>query len=281
MSIKQQALDLIATLNSADKTPLIQITSHLSDAPLPLTASKIGGRPYLPVGQEVPTTTDGKPLSLVAQINCAELPANAIYPPAGIVQFWMSGHDDLWGMDLDNPVSQKGARVIYYPEIAAAREDAPTAQIDWDECGWPWQEDEEYALQFTAAEGIPWQFDSDESEARFVSAWNAAYPQHIEKFYDLDNLGEGDITDDLLDATEADDYERHHLGGSPLFVQNDPRDEHKTLRGYTINLLTLVSETEGDGEIMWGDAGTANWLITPEQLAARDFSQVLFEWACG
>ena len=64
-------------------------------------------------------------------------------------------------------------------------------------------------------------------------------------------------------------------------MQNDPRDEHKTLRGYTINLLTLVSETEGDGEIMWGDAGTANWLITPEQLAARDFSQVLFEWACG
>jgi hypothetical protein len=32
---------------------------------------------------------------------------------------------------------------------------------------------------------------------------------------------------------------------------------------------------------MWGDMGTANWLITPEQLAARDFSQVLFEWSCG
>ncbi|MFC2656953.1 MAG: DUF1963 domain-containing protein [Rothia dentocariosa] len=32
---------------------------------------------------------------------------------------------------------------------------------------------------------------------------------------------------------------------------------------------------------MWGDMGTANWLITPQQLADRDFSQVLFEWSCG
>ncbi|WP_455248229.1 DUF1963 domain-containing protein, partial [Rothia aeria] len=32
--------------------------------------------------------------------------------------------------------------------------------------------------------------------------------------------------------------------------------------------------------IMWGDVGTANWLITPEQLKNRDFSQVIFEWSC-
>ena len=32
---------------------------------------------------------------------------------------------------------------------------------------------------------------------------------------------------------------------------------------------------------MWGDAGSANWLITPEALAARDFTNVAFEWSCG
>ena len=67
-------------------------------------------------------------------------------------------------------------------------------------------------------------------------------------------------------------------------MQNDPRDEFKELRGHTVNLLTIVSESENEDEeieIMWGDVGAANWLITPEALAARDFTNVAFEWSCG
>ena len=70
-------------------------------------------------------------------------------------------------------------------------------------------------------------------------------------------------------------------------MQEDPRDEFEELRDHTVNLLTIVSESENEEnedeeiEIMWGDVGSANWLITPEALAAHDFSQVVFEWACG
>ncbi|WP_315511422.1 DUF1963 domain-containing protein, partial [Rothia aeria] len=32
--------------------------------------------------------------------------------------------------------------------------------------------------------------------------------------------------------------------------------------------------------VIWGDGGTANWLIAPDRLAARDFSQVFYEWSC-
>ena len=50
-------------------------------------------------------------------------------------------------------------------------------------------------------------------------------------------------------------------------------------KDYTINLLTLVSAYEGDTiTIMWGDAGVANWLITPEQLKNLDFSKVFYSW---
>ena len=74
------------------------------------------------------------------------------------------------------------------------------------------------------------------------------------------------------------------------FCADDPREFEDNLKNYTIDLLTIVSGDVRDPqggedsrtiEIMWGDMGTANWLITPEQLAARDFSQVLFEWSCG
>lgn len=96
-----------------------------------------------------------------------------------------------------------------------------------------------------------------------------------------------DASYNLLEPFESEERDYSHIGGYPSFVQNDPRDEFKELRGHTVNLLTIVSESENEEnedeeiEIMWGDAGAANWLITPEALAARDFSQVVFEWACG
>ena len=73
-------------------------------------------------------------------------------------------------------------------------------------------------------------------------------------------------------------------------MQNDPRDFEDNLKNYTVDLLTIVSgdvrdpqggEDSRNIEIMWGDMGTAIWLITPDPLAASDFIQVLFDWSCG
>lgn len=120
----------------------------------------------------------------------------------------------------------------------------------------------------------------------FVEQWNSLYPdQTIEELDELDDLSDELVTDFFDDFAEF-----HKIGGKPIFVQNDPREFEDNLKNYTIDLLTIVSGDVRDPqggedsrtiEIMWGDMGTANWLITPEQLAARDFSQVLFEWSCG
>ena len=32
---------------------------------------------------------------------------------------------------------------------------------------------------------------------------------------------------------------------------------------------------------MWGDAGIGAFFCSPEALAARDFSDVLYNWDCG
>ena len=118
-----------------------------------------------------------------------------------------------------------------------------------------------------------------------MNQWNGLYPdQTIKSLWDLDDLSDESVTDFFDDFAEF-----HKIGGKPIFVQGDPRDVRDNLKNYTANLLTMVSEVFRDpqagsphlAEILWGDLGTANWLITPEQLAACDFSQVLFEWACG
>ena len=86
-----------------------------------MTASKFGGTPYLPVGAQAPTNESGKPLGMIAQINCAELPKNELYPKTGILQFWIdSGEeegDENWGFNANDIANQANIRVIYYPQV--------------------------------------------------------------------------------------------------------------------------------------------------------------------
>ncbi|OFN16741.1 hypothetical protein HMPREF2609_06885 [Rothia sp. HMSC058E10] len=250
-----------------------------------MTASKFGGAPYLPAGAQAPTNESGKPLGMIAQINCAELPKNELYPKTGILQFWIdSGEeegDENWGFNANDIANQANIRVIYYPQVgeaAPAGHPAVTAARSED---WPiYPPEAELALTFKKKhESLS--DTSREFEARFVHRWNEKHPeQTINEVYEIDRLHDGEnIAYDLTDSTEY-----HKLGGYPSFVQSDPRENNPELQEYTVNLLTIASEeakNDGDGDIMWGDMGTANWLITPQQLADRDFSQVLFEWSCG
>ena len=272
-------------LSQQDRKPTVRIIPRAVQGTVPVTASKFGGVPYLPAGAQSPTNESGKPLGMIAQINCAELPKNELYPKTGILQFWIdSGEeegDENWGFNANDIANQANIRVIYYPQVGEAApvgHPAVTAARSED---WPiYPPEAELALTFKKKhESLS--DTSREFEARFVHRWNEKHPeQTINEVYEIDRLHDGEnIAYDLTDSTEY-----HKLGGYPSFVQSDPRENNPELQEYTVNLLTIASEeakNDGDGDIMWGDMGTANWLITPEQLKNRDFSKVLFEWSCG
>ena len=268
------------------------------DAPLPQTASKFGGRPYLPSGESAPTNEKGEPLGMIAQINCADLPENDIYPATGMLQFWINPNDEecLWGFDYENPLSQKNHRVVYYETLDEPNPDAPFPNVDWDEGGWPiggfdcesGPLEIEYGMTFEVREQGVTASGYDYYDV-FGAKWDETYPDELLPEAHENPYKNQPRREALYELTEPFESEEEysHVGGYPFFVQNDPRDEFKELRGHTVNLLTIVSESENEEnedeeiEIMWGDAGAANWLITPEALVARDFSQVVFEWACG
>ena len=284
--ILDQVRAVMSLLNERDQSQMVRITATVSPEPIPVTVSKFGGVPYLPEGVDAPTNADGDPLGMIAQINCAELPDNDVYPKTGIVQFWLNLKDDQWGMNFDNPIAQDNTRVTYYPEVGAPDTKAALPQIDWEDVGWPiYPENVELALSFEVIQQGDVILSEDFFDA-FVEQWNSLYPdQTIEELDELDDLSDELVTDFFDDFAEF-----HKIGGKPIFVQNDPREFEDNLKNYTVDLLTIVSEDVRDPresgnsrniEIMWGDMGTANWLITPEQLAACDFSQVLFEWSCG
>ena len=52
----------------------IRLKVTCPEAPLSQTASKFGGRPYLPAGELPPTNEKGELLGMIAQINCTDLP---------------------------------------------------------------------------------------------------------------------------------------------------------------------------------------------------------------
>ena len=297
--IEKQAKHVIDLLNQEGaRKKAIALKPFVPAEPLPQTASKFGGRPYLPAGESAPTNEKGEPLGMIAQINCAELPENDIYPATGMLQFWINPNDEecLWGYDYENPLSQKNHRVVHYETLGEPNPDAPFPNVDWDEGGWPiggfdcesGPLEIEYGMTFEVREQGVTASGYDYYDV-FGAKWDETYPDELLPEAHENPYKNQPRREALYELTEPFESEEEysHVGGYPFFVQNDPRDEFKELRGHTVNLLTIVSESENEEnedeeiEIMWGDAGAANWLITPEALAARDFSQVVFEWACG
>jgi len=297
--IEKQAKHVIDLLNQEGaRKKAIALKPFVPAEPLPQTASKFGGRPYLPAGELPPTNEKGEPLGMIAQINCAELPENDIYPATGMLQFWINPNDEecLWGYDYENPLSQKNHRVVYYETLGESNPDAPFPNVDWDEGGWPiggfdcesGPLEIEYGMTFEVREQGVTASGYDYYDV-FGAKWDETYPDELLPEAHENPYKNQPRREALYELTEPFESEEEysHVGGYPFFVQNDPRDEFEELSGHTVNLLTIVSESENEEnedeeiEIMWGDAGAANWLITPEALAARDFSQVVFEWACG
>ena len=297
--IEKQAKHIIDLLNQEGaRKKAIALKPFVPAEPLPQTASKFGGRPYLPAGESAPTNEKGEPLGMIAQINCAELPENDFYPTTGLLQFWMDPNDEesLWGFDYENPTSQKNFRVIYYETLGEPNPDAPFPNVDWDEGGWPiggfdcesGPLELEYGMTFEVREQGVTASGYDYYDV-FGAKWDETYPdEKLPEAHEnpYKNQARREALYELTEPFESEE-EYSHVGGYPFFVQNDPRDEFEELRGHTVNLLTIVSESENEEnedeeiEIMWGDAGAANWLITPEALAARDFTNVDFEWSCG
>ena len=297
--IEKQAKHVIDLLNQEGaRKKAIALKPFVPAEPLPQTASKFGGRPYLPAGELPPTNEKGEPLGMIAQINCAELPENDFYPTTGLLQFWMDPNDEecLWGFDYENPTSQKNFRVIYYETLGEPNPDAPFPNVDWDEGGWPiggfdcesGPLELEYGMTFEVREQGVTASGYDYYDV-FGAKWDETYPdEKLPEAHEnpYKNQARREALYELTEPFESEE-EYSHVGGYPFFVQNDPREEFEELRGHTVNLLTIVSESENEEnkdeeiEIMWGDAGAANWLITPEALAARDFTNVAFEWSCG
>lgn len=225
--------------------------------------SKIAGEPYFPKHETYPTDENGQPMKLLAQINFSQIPQLDGFPSAGILQFYISVHDDVYGLNFDDQCEQKNFRVIYFENIIENEDELVSdfSFIGTDECDFP-------VLSEAAVE--------PETSAEWVLPTDFQFEQYAGmetmKFFDQFGEDEEDIYNEL-----AENGFGHKIGGYASFTQNDPREY--AYKEHTVLLLQIDSDDDIDS--MWGDVGIANFFITPDDLRKKDFSNVLYNWDCS
>lgn len=252
--------ELEAYRNEIEKTvlPCVKITTKKGKTKL--TESKFGGQPYLPKSGTHPKDEQGHYMALFAQINFSEVPHIEPMPNSGILQFFLSPVDEMYGLDFDEPYAQKNFRIVYHEKVL---------------------EDSELVTDFSYLPDLGNEFDPivDEGRMKFeliaapVSDGDFRFEHSLD--IDLSKSIKHEKYEDLFDLyCEELSAQGHRIGGYPYFTQMDPRDDGDP------EILLFQADTDDEISLMFGDCGVANFFIKEEDLHKRNFSNVLYNWDC-
>lgn len=241
------------------------ITIKAQDTLTQITDSKFGGHPFLPIDVEYPKDYDDRPMIFLAQINFAELPVNRLFPKEGILQFYVAD-DDNFGKSYDNPILQKGFKVLFFNNSNSAYQNDFSFLNEYErECP-PFKDLEpfENRLYFS-------------NEMDYVPYGSIDFDRFFgEDGKDFRNMTEASksLRDSYIEAIDLKNC-GHKLGGYPRFIQDDPRNKYNAYQHY-VTLLQIDSQDH----FMWGDGGRSHFLIDKDHLKNKDFTKVLYYWSC-
>ena len=270
-----QIEEFVLNLEALTQREVIRIKLSLADE-LAVTDSKVGGMPYIPKGGALPRSAEGKPLFMLAQINCEQLPENNLYPKKGLLQFWIADTEDpLYGLDYDDPCSNDFKRVLYFSTIGETLPiDDFISDYTFDDNYLPFNSKKQFALHFKKdTESIS--LEERAATQLFFEKWNEAFSTQITTIDEFFEEVPNDICEEI-NASLLKEPTGHKIGGYPYFIQVDPREENDP---HTLLLLQIDIDNVGGEEICWGnEGGVANFFISPEDMANCRFDDVLFHW---
>lgn len=271
--LEQCGLERFSDRLTAMARPSVRLVADTT-LPVTTTGSRLGGDPVLPAAVPWPMNR-GKPLSLVAQVNLADVApfdAEAVLPRDGVLSFFYDAvAQDAWGFD---PADHGSAKVVYTPARVAAQPRRPPAGLPDDGVFPPVALRPCAELTFAPYES----FDVARLEMNDDEA--LAYAQLCES-------GVGSI---------------HRLLGHPDCVQSDLRVECQLvtngmycgditgyedpraavlLGGAAQWRLLLQIDSQVEAAMMWADAGCLYYWIRQSDLLSRDWDQTWLILECG
>lgn len=238
--------------------------------------SKFGGIPYWDFSKEFPVDSKGEKLNLLSQINFDKENFNdERLPDKGILQFYISSNNDIYGIDFDEQDQQIDWRVIYHEnvnyevteEVVKNNSVKSFKEIDTD--NYPPFNDA-YRISFEIVDEVISCYDQD---------FSSIVVSFLKEKYNI--ILEEHEVEEYLEQIDENYYKKfdtygHKLLGYPAFTQSDPRSYYKKYSKYD----TLLLQIDSDDDIMWGDCGVANFFINKEDLKNNNFSNILYNWDC-
>lgn len=241
-----------------------------------LEQSKIGGVPFLKSLDDIPVDVKNEPMMLLAQINLSELPEGQTVFPVnkGILQFWICGNDEGYGMGIESLEDTKNSKLIFIEDVTT------TLTLDEIQSHFSQFEFEETPISggaFKISYSLGKQYLSP-ADYRFqeiaVPIWNEVNPDmEIESIFDGYDGAVEAIYETLLPEQPI-----HQLGGYPYFTQEDPREFEEELQVYDQLLLQIDTDDDEGVDIAWGDGGISNILMKSEDLKAMNFEHYIYTW---
>jgi uncharacterized protein YwqG len=241
-------------------------TIHISfanncNSPLPAGCSKYGGHPDVPADFQWPHDNSGRPLSLLLQIDCADLAPLAhegILPASGHLYFFY----ELSQMDWDG--TENDVRVIY--------NDLPSSQLhplDFPENLADEYQLKEWPLQFTHGSSVPTieelsqltdePFNEEDEDERY---------EVFDRLWKESLIGIGSIGSMLGFAFLIQDPIVDDLSSEVLLLQLDSNGEY------------WREDDERPHDLLFGDDGCIYFYIKREDLQARRFDRITFALQC-
>lgn len=240
-------------------------------------AAQLGGDPELPVDHPWPEWDGHGPLTFIAAFDCAELRIEGFpLPDSGrLLFFYFDGQidDGTAVVGAFAPGTQAGARVLYVPaDVPVERRPAPA----------PLKAYPQQTLRAEAVTTAP-----ERGSPRLTAVFGGEADR--EPGHPIDNAAFHDAVYEESSVSVC-----HQAGGFPLSIQAAVEHEAAGAAGEVPGsagrpeyadpdrwLLLAQIDTDGDSDMMWGDAGMLYWLIQEPDLAAGRFDRVVFTWQCS
>lgn len=229
------------------------------EAPILLQGTRLGGPAAARQGDDWPADKSGKPMLFLAQINFAELGDLPDFPASGILQFFIKSHYSF-GTNYDDQLDPD-MKIIWHADPLGLTESlAQRHKFKKRNSPFMTPEAQERGIPLTPLVSAPQRPNWD---VFFVD-------QKIDEF--CERPGGEEAAGEIFDAME---YSAHRIGGHPNFTQTDPRSF-----GDYQNYDRVLLQIGCDEHVMFGDSGECTFFITQEDLKARRFDRLLYNWDC-
>lgn len=214
-ALENNGLGSLAAEILALAKPAVQFTvSRRPDAGIPIGSTKVGGDPDLPSDLDWPLRESGRPLSFIAQFDCAELrrvqPRLQLVPDAGLLSFFYDTIRQPWGFD---PRDRDASRVLHVPAgTGVTRRCRPPVDPGWA------LQDGEHVIE-------PWYLEACEVSLTPVVTWPDWVALEISGRFDRDGERRYAAAMEEAGVHSMDDFMPFQFGGHSKCIQDEMRPE--------------------------------------------------------